>query len=371
VRTADAFAGEFVTIVGRLLTISRKRAAEIVAQLGGSPEPDLSPRTTMVVVGADNAAGSPGVDPEIERKLRRGTERAGERGATLTIVDEDAFCERAGLITPTALRSQFYSGAAIRNMYPAIREQHLRYLEKWGLLRSIVRTPGETWFRFTDLAVIRQAHDELARGAGVKAVLRALAAAREGQLALDFHPRGEPATRVVRLPQRVTGAAATPATDATTSADFDAAEELFNQASTLDTGDASGRAAAMNAYRRALLLAPQLVPALVNLGNLHYAEDHFAEAQALYLEAALNDPDCFEARFNLGNLLHDLGRFGQAETCYREAVRIDPSFADAHFYLAVTLEKQGRSTEARPHWKRYQELAPDGEWIELAREFTE
>jgi hypothetical protein len=37
----------------------------------------------------------------------------------------------------------------------------------------------------------------------------------------------------------------------------------------------------------------------------------------------------------------------------------------------VTLEKMGRSSEARQHWKQYQALAPDGEWVELAREFSD
>ena len=50
---------------------------------------------------------------------------------------------------------------------------------------------------------------------------------------------------------------------------------------------------------------------------------------------------------------------------------LNAGYADAHFYLAVTLEKTGRSPEAKPHWKAYQELAPEGEWIELAREFSE
>jgi hypothetical protein len=31
----------------------------------------------------------------------------------------------------------------------------------------------------------------------------------------------------------------------------------------------------------------------------------------------------------------------------------------------------GLSPEARPHWHAYQELAPHGEWVELAREFSE
>ena len=56
---------------------------------------------------------------------------------------------------------------------------------------------------------------------------------------------------------------------------------------------------------------------------------------------------------------------------YRRALEIDPTYPDAHFYLAVTLEKTGRPAEAKPHWRAYRELAPHGEWTELAREFTE
>jgi hypothetical protein len=37
----------------------------------------------------------------------------------------------------------------------------------------------------------------------------------------------------------------------------------------------------------------------------------------------------------------------------------------------VTLEKNGQSQEARTHWKAYQQLAPNGEWLELAREFSD
>ena len=37
----------------------------------------------------------------------------------------------------------------------------------------------------------------------------------------------------------------------------------------------------------------------------------------------------------------------------------------------MTLEKLGRAPQAKPHWRAYQHLAPDGEWIELAREFGE
>ena len=125
------------------------------------------------------------------------------------------------------------------------------------------------------------------------------------------------------------------------------------------------------AYRKALVIDPDLVPAIVNLANIHYARDELIEAQALYERAIGLDPDCFEAHFNLGNIHHDLGRYDGALVCYRDAVALNPGYPDAHFYLAVTLEKTGHSPEAKPHWKTYQELAPKGEWVELAREFLE
>jgi hypothetical protein len=37
----------------------------------------------------------------------------------------------------------------------------------------------------------------------------------------------------------------------------------------------------------------------------------------------------------------------------------------------VTLEKMGLSHDARPHWRAYQLLAPKGEWVELAKEFSD
>jgi hypothetical protein len=31
----------------------------------------------------------------------------------------------------------------------------------------------------------------------------------------------------------------------------------------------------------------------------------------------------------------------------------------------------GQSQDARPHWRAYQQLAPEGEWVALAKEFSE
>ena len=81
---------------------------------------------------------------------------------------------------------------------------------------------------------------------------------------------------------------------------------LWHRHSTMATPRTSTRRC--EAYRRALEIDPYLVPALINLANIHYARNEMAEAQALYERAIALEPDVFESHFNLGNIFHDLGR---------------------------------------------------------------
>jgi tetratricopeptide (TPR) repeat protein len=239
-------------------------------------------------------------------------------------------------------------------------------------------------YTFPDLQAIKQVASELERGTPLKLILRALAAERQGQLQLDFQEgiasSDAPRAKVVALePHRARrDAASSPAPAREGSGQFPfgdpqsaLAAKYFVEGSRLDDGEEENMESAAAAYRKSLIIDPDLVPAIVNLANIHYARDELIEAQALYERAIGLEMDCFEAHFNLGNILHDLGRFDRALLCYRDAVALNPSYPDAHFYLAVTLEKTGHSPEAKPHWKAYQELAPEGEWIELAKEFSE
>ena len=272
----------------------------------------------------------------------------------------------------------------VRHLYPAVTDKHLRYLEKWGL----VRRPGSRGYTFTDLLTIRHVAGELARGTPLRIILRAMLAERQGQLELDFHAghagSDAPRAKVVALRERrparnmpnraaplPAGAQEPAAAPQPTDPQSALAARYFLEGSRLDDGDERKMEDAASTYRKALVIDPDLVPAIVNLANIHYARDELIEAQALY-ERALNlDPDCFEANFNLGNILHDLGRYQGALGCYRDAVALNPGYPDAHFYLAVTLEKMGHSADAKPHWKTYLALAPDGEWADLASEFLE
>lgn len=308
-------------------------------------------------------------------------------GTTRTIT-EDELCRAAGLPDAETLKGQYYSSKDLRGMYPVLREDHLRYLEKCGLVHPV----AGRYYSFNDLHVVKQAAAELEQGAPLNVAMRDMVANRDGQLAFDFQPpRGDrPPARVVTLratptidTPRVarggkliaggdapgTGLTSPDRDERIAAANYTMAAKFFLEGAEMDDGEDPDLDAASASYRKALMFDPILVPALVNLANIHYERDHLVEAEAIYERAIRLDPECFEAYFNLGNIHHDMTRYAEAVTAYRDALTINPDYPEAHFYIAVALEKLGRSAEARPHWKQYCELAPDGEFVQLAREF--
>ncbi len=366
------FAGQTVVFTGRLESVGRREARALVERLAGMAANDVTARTTMLVVGSE--LSMPG---EKSAKLRRAEEANARTPGRVRILSEDEFCELGGLRTTSSLRQRYHSLRRLRDRYPLVHEARLRYLRTWGLVRPVARTNADTYYPFGDVAVIKQVHDEMREGGSFRGAVRRLLAAREGQLALNFNAvRGDARpVKVVALRRRMTSKVV-PGEGGATWSEHDSpqtaiAARFFLEGSELDEGSESDQERARTAYRKALLLDPCLVPAIVNLANIHYAHDELVEAQALYARALSLDTECFEAHFNLGNIHHDLGRHDEAVGFYDDALRLNPAYADAHFYLAVTLEKMGRSQESKTHWRAYRRLAPDGEWADLAREFSE
>jgi tetratricopeptide (TPR) repeat protein len=370
---AGRLAGQLVVFTGKLSLLGRREARALVARLGGATGDDVSTRTTMLVVGAEGFGPLPHGSSHDEtrtrsHKLRRAEKLNAYLSQRIQIISEEDFCQLAGVTSVESLKQQYYAMRDLLFRYGSLREDQLRYLVKCGLLRPVRRTNTDIFFAFPDLATLKQLHEAVEQGATFRSVVRSMMALRQGQLELNFRFDASPA-KILELRRPQKGPSSTgPAVPIHSTSK---AEEYFLAASALDNGDAVTLDDAATIYRRALEWNPDLVPALINLANIHYSRSELAEAQALYERAIGLESDFFEAHFNLGNIHDDLGRLREAQACYREALRLNPSYADAHFYLAVTFEKAGRSDEARPHWRAYQQLAPHGEWVELAKEFSD
>ncbi|WP_322089295.1 tetratricopeptide repeat protein [Burkholderia sp. BCC1999] len=115
---------------------------------------------------------------------------------------------------------------------------------------------------------------------------------------------------------------------------------------------------AIDAYRRAIALAPGYAEAHSNLGNaLRDAYDPDAAmlscAQALALR-----PDYAPAYNNLGNALRDKGEADAAARAYEKAIALDPAYAEACFNLGNVCGAQRRHVDAIAHYHRAIALQP-------------
>jgi tetratricopeptide (TPR) repeat protein len=339
------FRDHVVVFTGKLACLARQAAQGRVRELGGEIADEVTQRTTLLVVGEEGFLSK--IDKS--RKLRT----AERRVPRVQIISEEEFCRRADLLTAGDLKQTLYSLRDIRKVYAELRDDRVRYLEARGLVSARVKTNAERFYDFPTLLVLRRAHQELSEGQTLRAVVQSLRAERTGQLRLDFAPRAIPA-RVVTF-RRPGGKP------------IESPQTWFDRGFELDE-DPWTRLEAQRAYERALELDPNYVPALINLGNLHYGEGRSDEARACFERAMAHEPGNAKARFNLANVLHDRHEYQAALILYRDAVGLAPDFADAYFNLALTCEELELVDEAQRYWRRYLHLDPMGEWAAIARE---
>src|SRR5262245_38743937 len=93
-----------------------------------------------------------------------------------------------------------YGLREIRGLYPSVTENHLRYLEKWGLIQHDAQPRDRRVYSFAALQTIKHVSFQVARRTPLRVILRSLAAERQGQLVLDFHATPDtPRAKVVTL----------------------------------------------------------------------------------------------------------------------------------------------------------------------------
>ncbi|MBI3662589.1 MAG: tetratricopeptide repeat protein [Acidobacteria bacterium] len=263
-----------------------------------------------------------------------------------------------------------------------LEERQLAYWERLRLVRSQARW-GERFYGFDDLVAL-QTIKHLAANRIPAARLRRALEAMEGRLgclraplsALRVAQRGRQVVVIPPAPyhqpfEPLSGQFVLPfqhseTTTKTTAVAARTAEEWFEMGMATDSRRES-LPQAVEAYRRAIELAPEWVDARINLGTALYQMSELEEARRAF-EAALEvDEGSATAHFNLGCVLDDLEEYDKAIHHLRRAAAIAPHHADTYFNLALVLEKRGKTGKAREHWASYLRLQPRGPWAEYAR----
>lgn len=283
--------------------------------------------------------------------------------------------------------TELFSGSEVCKLLNLTRGR-LRSLDRTGVVCPTGRRLGRRAYTFADIIALRTASHLLSQRVRLRDVARAVVALRSalpkvtrplselrvmsdgkrvvvrthdgtfepstGQMMLEFDVRAlrDDAVKVLRPNVGKTRQRS--------------AYELYVQASQMDE-DPATFAKAEELYRQALELDPYLGIAYTNLGNICFRRHDDAAAEAMYRRALSIDPSQAEAHYNLGYVMLERGESGAAVDFFRSAIAADPTFADAYFNLAMAYEHLGDIHNARPYWKKYVDLEPQGTWAEIAR----
>ena len=101
------------------------------------------------------------------------------------------------------------------------------------------------------------------------------------------------------------------------------------------------------AYKTALRLDPQFVPARFNLAMLYNDQGNKTGAERMLREVVAIAPDMAEAHYSFGLLLaEDENRIGEALQALGTAAKLAPEHARIQYNYALALQKQNRNDEA-------------------------
>ncbi|MCL4756252.1 MAG: tetratricopeptide repeat protein [Myxococcales bacterium] len=269
-----------------------------------------------------------------------------------------------------------------------ISPNRLRTLDKTGVVPPTGRRRGRRAYTFSDLIALRTAQALLDQNVRLRDVTRAVGALQRtlprvarplaelrivsdgqrvvvrtqdgsfepltGQMVLDFEVKSlrDDVVRVLR-PSAGRERSRT-------------AYELYLRASQLDE-DPATMDEAESLYLQALELDPWLAIAYTNLGNVRFRRGDADAAEALYRQALEIDSRQPEAQYNLGYVMLERGHPELSIPLFHGALESDSKFADAYFNLAMAYEQVGETGKARPYWKSYIQLEPQGTWTEIAK----
>ncbi len=383
--------GVRVALVGRLASMSKRDAAQLIREHGGTLVDRVAGDVAWIVIGEAEMPfpDLTGTEEWLDAEMRAAADEGRVRVATETqlwqhlgLVDLDHDVHR--LYTPAMLADLL--GVDIRT----IRRWHRR-----GLIKPARMVRRLAYFDFQEVATARRLAELLAAGVKAGALERKLAGLARylpdverplaqlsiiiegkeillrqgdgliepgGQLRFDFGAAEGAGNDVegTELPGPVSISTEQIHADRLARSP----DEICRLAAELE--DEGQLATAADMYRAAMAVGGPKAETCFQLAELLYRQGDIAGARERYYMTIELDEDYVEARANLGCVLVESGQIDLAIAAFEGALTYHEDYADVHYHLARALDQLGREPEADEHWRQFLDLAPDSPWADQA-----
>ncbi|MDZ4820064.1 MAG: tetratricopeptide repeat protein [Planctomycetota bacterium] len=394
-----------IALVGRLSSMSRRDAQQLIREHGGTPVDKPDGSTHLAVVGDDQLPLlSDLMVGRADDLLDEAALLAVQRGE-LKVIGETELWHRLGLVDSEVHIQRLYTPAMLADLL-GIKVEIIRRWHRRGLIKPVREVRRLPYFDFQEVSTARRLAELLAEGISpgdlekrlaqwadtlpdVQRPLSQLAVIVRGRHLLlkqgegliapngqrwfefsdelpgntnSFGPLDELSERQTILPLGDSPAKEAMTHQAPPEVLVDMAERME------DEGDLH---AAADLYRTALAAGGPDASISFALAELLYRLGDVAAARERYFGAIELDEGYVEARANLGCLLAETGQAELAVAAFFGALKYHPDYADVHFHLARSLDELGRRKEALHHWRTFLRLAPDSPWGDEVRDILE
>lgn len=367
-----SLAGESVAFTGRLVSLTKVEAADLVIRCGGRPHRTVTHRTTMLVVGQE---GWPlQSDGQLTGNLRRALTLIHD-GRRMKVVTEEQWLRRLSKQPELAHVRRLLSLADLHRLLNVPRDR-LRGWMRAGLLTAACRVNGVPYFNFRQASGVRNLCELVRRGVTTDQLKRSfrqlqtwMAEATHSLALLEHDGR-----LLVRLRDNLLAEPAgqlcwdfseEPCVTVTLSRPIPSQQEWFERGWSFEQDEQLDQA--IHAYRQALIAGKPQAQICVNLGNALHAAGHCGDAIESYRQAVELEPDSAEAWNNLGVTLAENSDHNGAISALQRSIALDPAYVDPCFNLADLFTDLHRPQAALPLWRRCIELDPVSQWADYAR----
>ena len=379
-----------VALVGRFGGMNQREASNVLRSYQATIVDLEADAIDWVVIGAEEP-------PIAEDRLLGAHLRDAAAAGRLEILHETELWQRLGLVDVEQSIRRYHTPAMLAHLLGV----SVRVIRRWhrrGLITPVRTLHNLPYFDFQEVATARRLAQWIAAGASPKAIEQRLVELLEvlpniqrpldqlsilvegkqvllrqgeglvepgGQLRFDFDAMDEPSEEAASDPPTVLTIWDHDHESFPFGKQHDLIDDELLQAA-YEAEDDGDLETAIDLCHAVLARDGPRADIDFQLGELLYRIGQVVAARERYYSAIELDPDYVEARASLGCVLAETGQAELAIAAFRGALTLYEDYSDVHYNLARILDETGRDIEARHHWSKFLELAPDSPWAEEA-----